>query len=104
MPPNVTFTDADLERLMADLESDHVERKEQLAGEAPTKVREAICAFANDLSDSKQPGVVFIGVKDSGVPVGSCPALFHIDRDTTWARTPTPFRAPSRTSKHSRRS
>jgi ATP-dependent DNA helicase RecG len=66
----MTYTDADLERLLTDLESDLVERKESLRGDAPTKVREAICAFANDLPGHRRPGVVFIGVRDDGAPVG----------------------------------
>lgn len=42
-------SDADLEALLADAESDQVERKEDWAGSAPTKGRQAVCAFANDL-------------------------------------------------------
>ena len=56
--------------MLADTESDLVERKESLAGDAPTKAREAICAFANDLPDHRQAGVVFVGVRDKGTPVG----------------------------------
>jgi len=61
---------AELERLLVDLESDRVERKESFAGSAPKKVREAVCAFANDLPDHRQPGVVFIGARDDGIPAG----------------------------------
>ena len=32
------------------------------------RIREAICAFANDLPDNRQPGVVFIGAGDEGAP------------------------------------
>lgn len=64
-----TLTDEELERLRSDLESDSVERKESLKGDAPTKVREAICAFANDLAGRRGPGVVFIGLRDNGLPV-----------------------------------
>jgi ATP-dependent DNA helicase RecG len=66
----LTLTDAELAGLLADMESDRVERKERLAGDAPTKLREAVCAFANDLPDHRQPGVAFIGVNDAGRPVG----------------------------------
>lgn len=66
-----TLTDEELERLRSDLESDSVERKESLKGDAPTKVREAICAFANDLAGRRGPGVVFIGLRDNGLPVPS---------------------------------
>lgn len=30
------------------------------------KLRQAICAFANDLPDYKKPGVLFVGLKDNG--------------------------------------
>ena len=45
-------------------ESDRAEFKESLAGDNPTRVREAICAFANDLPGHNQPGHIFVGVKD----------------------------------------
>ncbi|MFA5521113.1 MAG: ATP-binding protein [Castellaniella sp.] len=63
------FTDAQLEAMMADLESDRVERKQSFQGNAPQKVREAVCAFANDLAGHGEPGVVLIGVHDGGTPV-----------------------------------
>ncbi len=62
------FTDQELEALLDDLESDRTERKEAWAGSAPEKVREAVCAFANDLPGHALPGVVFIGAKDNGHP------------------------------------
>jgi ATP-dependent DNA helicase RecG len=64
------YSVAELERLLADLESDLVERKETFKGDAPVKVREAVCAFANDLPNHGRPGVVFIGAKDDGSPTG----------------------------------
>jgi ATP-dependent DNA helicase RecG len=64
------YTDTELERLLAELESDRVERKESLRGDAPTKCREAICAFANDLPDHAKPGVLFIGAHDDGAAAG----------------------------------
>ena len=51
MTPMTSYTDADLERLLSDLESDLAERKESLRGDAATAIRAAICAFANDLPD-----------------------------------------------------
>lgn len=61
--------DTELERLLDDLESDRVERKESIGdGE---KIRQAICAFSNDLPDHKQQGVLFVGVDDKGKPTGS---------------------------------
>lgn len=67
----MSYADDDLERMLADLESDLVERKESLAGDAPTKAREAICGFANDLPDHQRPGVVFVGARDDGSPSGA---------------------------------
>lgn len=62
--------DATLEQLLREGESFRVEFKESLAGDAPRAIREAVCAFANDLPGSSQPGVVFVGVRDNGHPVG----------------------------------
>ena len=58
------LTDEQLLDLLSDIESDRAERKESFNGDAPEKVRQAICAFANDLPGHGQPGVVFIGAKD----------------------------------------
>jgi len=60
------MTDAELEQLLDDLESDRVERKE--AASDGDKIRQAICAFANDLPDHREAGVLFIGVDDRGTP------------------------------------
>ena len=43
------LSDQELEVLLLDEESDRVERKQSWAGDAPTKSREAICAFANKM-------------------------------------------------------
>ncbi|MET0395465.1 MAG: ATP-binding protein [Longimicrobiaceae bacterium] len=65
------YTDGDLEAMLGDIESDIAERKESFAGDAPTKVREAVCAFANDLPDHRVAGVIFIGARDrTGMPSG----------------------------------
>lgn len=58
----------ELEHLMVDLESSRVERKQALSD--PDKIRQAICAFANDLPGSGQPGYFFLGVDDQGTPTG----------------------------------
>jgi ATP-dependent DNA helicase RecG len=63
-----SYTDAELELMLADLESDLVERKESFKGDGPNTVREAVCAFANDLPDHQRAGVVFVGVRDDGTP------------------------------------
>jgi ATP-dependent DNA helicase RecG len=56
--------DRQLETLLNDLESDRVERKASIADR--DKIAEAICAFANDLPNHLQPGVLFIGINDNG--------------------------------------
>ncbi len=64
------YSDQDLEGMLSSIESDLAERKESLKGDAPTKVREAVCAFANDLPGHDRPGVVFIGARDDGSSAG----------------------------------
>ena len=64
------YSDAELAALMADAESDLVERKETFGGAAPNAVRQAICAYANDLPNHRRPGVIFVGVADDGTPSG----------------------------------
>jgi ATP-dependent DNA helicase RecG len=64
------YSDQDLEKMLAELESDQVERKESFRGDAPTSAREAVCAFANDLPDHRSAGVIFIGVRDDGTATG----------------------------------
>ena len=62
------MTDEELELLLDDIESDRVERKESPAD--GDKIRQAICAFANDLPGHNLPGVLFVGVNDKGKPIG----------------------------------
>lgn len=69
------LTDEELERLCFGMESDRVERKRSLSG--PEKIREAICAFANDLAGHDQPGVVCIGLNDDG----TCADYLVSDKD-----------------------
>ncbi len=57
---------AELEALMAAVESDRVERKESLADR--DRIAQAICAFANDLPGYALPGYIVIGVRDDGTP------------------------------------
>jgi ATP-dependent DNA helicase RecG len=61
-------TDAELEALLADLESHRVERT--ISFEKGDKFREAICAFANDLPNTGKPGYLFIGATDDGKLAG----------------------------------
>ena len=49
-----------LEALLTALEADRVERKESITDKE--KICEAICAFANDLPNHQQAGVLFIGM------------------------------------------
>lgn len=60
------LSDEELVELLDNLESDRIERKRAWAGDAPEKARQAVCAFANDLPNHGQPGVVFIGANDDG--------------------------------------
>lgn len=68
----MTYSDAELESFLSDLEADWIERKESFKGDAPTKGREAVCAFANDLPGRGKAGVLFVGVRDDGEP-SRCP-------------------------------
>lgn len=56
--------DQELAALLVDLESDRVERKSSISD--GKKIKQAICAFANDLPNHKRPGVLFVGVNDDG--------------------------------------
>jgi len=58
----------ELERLLAETESDKTERKQSFSH--PELIAQAICAFANDLPAHRSPGYVFVGADDAGVPVG----------------------------------
>lgn len=64
------LTDAELEALLDDTETDRAERKESWNGDAPEKGAQAVCAFANDLPDHQAPGVLFVGARDNGEPSG----------------------------------
>ncbi len=56
--------DHELESLFADIESDRVGCKATFTDR--DRVCQAICAFANDLPNHQQPGVIFIGVHNNG--------------------------------------
>lgn len=58
------LTDKELLKIIEAGESDCIEFKESLSAANPSKIREAICAFANDLPGHKKPGVVFVGIKN----------------------------------------
>jgi ATP-dependent DNA helicase RecG len=65
-----TYTDAELISFLNDTESDRVERTQSFEGDTPDRARQAVCAFANDLPNHDEPGVLFIGAKDNGEPSG----------------------------------
>jgi predicted HTH transcriptional regulator len=58
------MNDSELESLLNDLESDRVERKASISDR--DKIRQTICAFANDYPNHQKPGVLFIGINDNG--------------------------------------
>ena len=62
--------DAELARLIEGGEGTRVEFKEGLGGSAPRKIREAVCAFANDLAETQEPGIVVVGLRDDLTTVG----------------------------------
>ena len=62
------LTTEQLQTLMADIESDRVERT--VSTTDTDKFCEAICAFANDLPNSRQPGYLLVGVTPDGQPSG----------------------------------
>lgn len=64
------LSDEQIQKLALDMESDRVERKESISGSAKAKIAEAICAYANDLPAYGLPGLIFVGMKDNGAPVG----------------------------------
>lgn len=64
----------EIERLFRSREGELIERKRN--ANDPDAIREAICAFANDLGNRRTPGVLFIGVDDDG----TCSNLQITDR------------------------
>ncbi|NLF25484.1 MAG: transcriptional regulator [Deltaproteobacteria bacterium] len=62
------YADEELLAMLNDIESDRVERKQSFRSDVPTKSRQAVCAFANDLPNHNEPGVLFIGASDDGTP------------------------------------
>lgn len=65
----MTLSDEEAEALIASGEAERVEYKESLSDK--DRICEAICAFANDLADRRLPGIVAIGIDDSGTPIGT---------------------------------
>lgn len=67
-PASLAIDDEELARLIEAGESARVEFKETLKGGAPKRIREAVCAFANDVASAGAPGVVAVGLTDTGAP------------------------------------
>jgi len=63
----------ELEFMLNDLESDLVERKASMSDR--DRIRQAICAYANDLPHHRKPGFIFVGANDDG----SCAKLSITD-------------------------
>lgn len=66
------MTEAELVALFRLAEADRVERKESNA--SPDRIRQAICAHANDLPNHRQTGVIFVGQRDDLTCAG-----LHVD-------------------------
>ncbi len=62
------LTPDELRAMLADLESDRIERTSSTNN--TDKFAQAVCAFANDLPHHSLPGYLIIGVDDSGTPTG----------------------------------
>lgn len=62
------LSEAQLVNLLSDLESDCIERTVSVTD--TDKFCQAICAFANDLPNHRQPGYLLIGVRDDGSLAG----------------------------------
>lgn len=62
------LNEAQLAGLLSDLESDRIERTVSVTD--TDKFCQAICAFANDLPNYRQPGYLLIGVRDDGSLAG----------------------------------
>ncbi len=62
------LTKEQLQELLADLESDRIERTTSTTN--TDKFAQAVCAFANDLPNHRQPGYLLVGVDDAGKPSG----------------------------------
>ena len=70
------YSDRETEAMMADLESDRVERKESLQGYSPARTREAVCAFAEDARPVRSAGLADLGTgrfRDEYLPAAGDP-------------------------------
>lgn len=58
------MTIEEIQRLLRSTETSRIERTVSTTN--MDKLQEAICAFSNDMSDSRQNGYLIIGAKDNG--------------------------------------
>lgn len=58
------LTKDEIRSLLSDIENERVERT--LSTDNAKKMSEAICAFANDIRNTKKPGYFMIGADDNG--------------------------------------
>ncbi|WP_263376965.1 RNA-binding domain-containing protein [Granulicella aggregans] len=58
----------EISRRLIDIEDSQTERKESISD--LDRIREAICAFANDIDSSRRTGLVFVGIRDNGSCAG----------------------------------
>ena len=58
-----------LKQLVGDIESDRIERTQSTT--KTDKFAQAVCAFANDLPNHREPGYLVVGVNDDGQPCGT---------------------------------
>ena len=62
------ITKEELDKLLPQLEQDRIEKT--ISKNDADKFGEAICSFANDLANHKQPGYLIVGVNDDGSRAG----------------------------------
>jgi ATP-dependent DNA helicase RecG len=61
------ITEAKVQELIADMESDWIERTVSIRED---KLGPAVCAYSNDFPNHKHPGYILLGVKDDGTLAG----------------------------------
>ena len=62
--------DQQLAQLLSEGEGAQTEFKEKLGKETASIIQPTICAFANDIGASGQPGLIAVGIKDDGTAAG----------------------------------
>ena len=62
------ITKEHLQKILSDTESYHIEKT--VATDNIDKISQAICAFSNDVADSRKKGYLLIGVRDNGELAG----------------------------------